>query len=294
MRVAEPLKTLRPEHKFFVGIDSDGCVFDSMELKHKECFCPAFVNHFGLQPVSKYARETWDFVNLYSTTRGCNRFNAVLRALELLARRPEVRARGVQVPAMSGLRSWVAAETKLGNPALEAAVATTGDPDLKTALAWSNDVNAAVKKIVRNVPPFPRVREVLATMHGKADAIVVSQTPTEALEREWQEHGIDSLVRLIAGQELGTKIEHIALAAGAKYRAGRVLMIGDAPGDHAAAVANKALFFPIMPGAEESSWEQLLAEGLSRFFDGTFAGAYQAGLLEQFNRRLPQTPPWEH
>jgi phosphoglycolate phosphatase-like HAD superfamily hydrolase len=195
---------------------------------------------------------------------------------------------------MSGLRSWVAKETKLGNPALEAAVAATGDPDLKTALAWSNDVNVAVKKIVRNVPPFPRVREVLAAMRGKADAIVVSQTPTEALVREWQEHGIDTQVRLIAGQELGTKTEHIALATAGKYGAGRVLMIGDAPGDHAAAQANNALFFPIVPGAEELSWERLSTEGLPRFLNGSFAGAYQAGLLEEFSRRLPQTPPWEH
>jgi hypothetical protein len=29
-----------PQHEFLVGIDSDGCVFDSMELKHKECFIP--------------------------------------------------------------------------------------------------------------------------------------------------------------------------------------------------------------------------------------------------------------
>ena len=29
-----------------------------------------FVKHHNLQAVSKYAREVWDFVNLYSKTRG--------------------------------------------------------------------------------------------------------------------------------------------------------------------------------------------------------------------------------
>ena len=48
---------LERERDFFVGIDSDGCVFDTMELKHKECFIPAFIQHYGLQGVSKYARE---------------------------------------------------------------------------------------------------------------------------------------------------------------------------------------------------------------------------------------------
>ena len=52
--------------EYFIGFDSDGCVFDTMELKHKECFCPAVIKAMDCQPVSKVAREVWDFVNLYS------------------------------------------------------------------------------------------------------------------------------------------------------------------------------------------------------------------------------------
>jgi phosphoglycolate phosphatase-like HAD superfamily hydrolase len=287
------LKDLKPAREFFIGIDSDGCVFDTMEIKQKECFCPQFINHFGLQAVSKYARETWEFVNLYSKDRGCNRFLAVVRALDLLGRRPEVRARGVQVPAMGSLGDWIKRETKLGNPALEAEVKRSGDAELQRVLAWSVDVNAAVKKIVRDVPPFPLVRESLEAMQGQADVIVVSQTPTEALEREWREHAIDGHVRIIAGQELGTKTEHLALAAGGKYPRVKMLMIGDAPGDQKAARGNEALFFPINPGREEQSWRRFHDEGLPRFFAGTFAGAYEKTLAEEFSRCLPDTPPWQ-
>ena len=55
------MKTLEKKHEFFIGFDSDGCVFDSMEVKHKECFCPAFIKHYNMQPASKYAREVWEF-----------------------------------------------------------------------------------------------------------------------------------------------------------------------------------------------------------------------------------------
>ena len=41
----DSLEGLRPEKDFFIGLDSDGCVFDSMDIKHKECFCPAFIDH---------------------------------------------------------------------------------------------------------------------------------------------------------------------------------------------------------------------------------------------------------
>jgi hypothetical protein len=34
------LKSFHPRQEYFIGLDSDCCVFDSMELKHKECFCP--------------------------------------------------------------------------------------------------------------------------------------------------------------------------------------------------------------------------------------------------------------
>ena len=91
------MQNLKKEHEFFIGFDSDGCIFDTMEIKQKECFCPNFVNFFGMQAASKYAREVWEFVNLYSKTRGCNRFPAVQRALQLLRERQEIKARGISV-----------------------------------------------------------------------------------------------------------------------------------------------------------------------------------------------------
>src|ERR1700760_591516 len=126
--------TITPQHDFLVGIDSDGCVFDSMELKHKECFVPVFINHFGLQGVSKYAREAAEFVNLYSKSRGANRFPALVEQLNWLRQRPEVKARKINVPHLNALVEWMGREKKLGNPALEKAVAETNDPELKLIL----------------------------------------------------------------------------------------------------------------------------------------------------------------
>src|SRR5690606_8302906 len=173
-----------PRHDFLVGIDSDGCAFDTMEVKHKECFIPNTINYYNLQGISKYAREAAEFVNLYSKSRGINRFPALIETLEWLQKRPEVQARGVKITIPQGLVYWIKNETKLGNPALKAAVEKTGDPDLKQALQWSVAVNEAVEQIVRNVPPFPYVRESLEKLKGKADMLVISATPNEALQRE--------------------------------------------------------------------------------------------------------------
>jgi phosphoglycolate phosphatase-like HAD superfamily hydrolase len=284
------LPAFQREHEFLVGIDSDGCVFDTMELKHKECFIPAFIKAYGLQGVSKYAREAAEFVNLYSKSRGVNRFPGLVEQLDWLRRRPEVKARGVVVPNPNGLRQWVVTETRLSNPTLKAAIAATNDPDLRFALEWSEAVNSAIANMVRCVPPFPFVRQSLERLKGSADLLVVSATPTEALVAEWREHDVAPFVRAIYGQELGTKREMLSIAC--QYAAGRTLMIGDAPGDYQAAASNKCLFFPINPGREEASWQRLYDEGIDRFLTGKFAGAYQQQLLDEFDSYLPEQPPW--
>ena len=160
------LREFKPAKPFFIGIDSDGCVFDSMEIKHKECFAPMFIKYFDLQAVSKYAREVWEFVNLYSKTRGANRFPALVRALNLLRERPEVKARGVKVPDTKALDEWIARETKLGNATLAAEV-KRGNTGLAQVKEWSDAVNRAIEDIVKGVPPFPLFRESLDEAFGE-------------------------------------------------------------------------------------------------------------------------------
>ncbi len=289
----EQLQSFTPQHSFFVGIDSDGCAFDTMELKHKECFCPCFINVFELQSVSKYAREVWEFGNLYSKWRGANRFPEVVMCLDLLRERPEVIRRGARVPQFPALEAWIEKETKLGNPALKKTVQDTHDPELTQVLMWSEAVNKAVDEMVRGVAPFPGVREALELLRGKADCMVVSATPEPALKKEWAEHDIDKYMALIAGQESGTKTEHLALAARGKYPSSHILMIGDALGDYKAATANNALFFPINPGHEDASWARLVNEGIQRFLNEQYQGAYQDALVAEFKTYLPDTPPWK-
>ena len=288
-----PLREFRKTQEFFVGIDSDGCAFDTMEVKHKECFIPNIIEYFGLAAVSKYAREAAEFVNLYSHWRGINRFPALTMSLDLLAERPEVARRGFKVPPLKGVRDWIERETKLANPTLKAEVAKTGDPDLALAYEWSEAVNRKVHDMVKNVPPFPYVRESIEAMAGKADVMVVSATPGDALNREWEEHGLKPHVALIAGQEMGSKKEHLAIATGGRYDRSHVLMIGDAPGDRKAAEANGVLFYPIDPGQEDESWQRFHDEALPRFFAGTYAGPYMNDLVARFEKLLPDTPPWK-
>lgn len=288
----DDLIDLKPEHDSFVGIDSDGCVFDTMAIKQKKCMHRIIVSHWHLEPIEKHVRETAEFVNLYSSYRGGNRFRCLLLTFDLLRDRPEANVSGVELPEFESLRKFVDSGMPLANSSLEKLAAETGDSELADLLAWSKAVNADIAKVVRNVRPFKWVVESLKKIKENSDAICVSQTPAEALIREWRANGLTSYVRIIAGQELGSKTEHLRMAAKGKYAPNNILMIGDAPGDMKSAKGVSALFYPINPGHEVESWKRFLDEAYDKFLNGSYAGEYEAGLIAEFNHLLPKEPPW--
>jgi len=296
---AKPLKDFKPKHKFFVGIDSDGCAFDTMGIKQRECFCPWMIGYFGLQPVAQAARECKDFADLFSKTRGANRHKTAKRIIaDLLPNHPMTKARGFKVPQYPHYFAWVDdPKSLLSNDGLKQAIEKARSPEAKAelelALAWSKKVNEAIGQIVKDMPPFPYVRESLEKIQPLADVIVVSATPGEALIREWEEHDIARYVEVIAGQEMGTKAQHLEYATKGRYEENHVLMVGDAPGDMKAARANTALFYPINPGDEVESWKRFHDEAFDRFIKGRYASQYEAKLIAEFDAYLPELPPWE-
>lgn len=291
------LRDFKPTRSFFVGIDSDGCTFDTMELKHKECFIPNTIRYYGLQAVSKFAREVAEFVNLYSEWRGINRFPSLTMTLNLLKERPEVKRRGVKVPRTEALQKFIDSGKPLGNPSLKEEIEKSKSPgtrpDLELALEWSEAVNHDVAEMVHGVAPFPFVRQCLEKLRKFADMMCVSATPVGALTAEWEEHDIAKYVRLIVGQEIASKKEAIKAAVDAGLDRKKVLMVGDAPGDMKAAQSCGALFYPVIPGDEETSWERLYQEALGKFQDLSFSGRYEDSLIESFLKKLPSTPPWK-
>jgi len=289
----EGLANFKPSKPFIVGIDSDGCAFDTMELKHKECFIPNIIKHWNLQPISKVAREAAEFVNLYSTWRGINRFPALVKTIDLLADRPIVTRRAVQLPDLMPLRAFIDSNRPLSNAGLQVAIAESPNPILMRALEWSQAVNQSIEAMVQGVPPFPLVRDSLERLAQQADIVVVSATPREALVREWHEHGISSVVRVVCGQEAGSKKNLLTALAKMVSQPERLLMMGDAPGDYDAARAANAAFFPINPGDEERSWEEFYHHGLERFLSLRYVGADEATRIAKFKARLPEQPPWK-
>ena len=293
MDYQQVLQNFRPQHKYYIGVDSDGCVFDSMEIKHKECFIPNIIKHWNLQAISRTVRQTAEFVNLYSQWRGTNRFPALIKVFDLLQEHPDVIKYNIPIPKAAPLRAFIQSGAPLGVPALEEHYRIKKDPVLKQAVDWSRAVDASIEDMVKGVICFEPVPYVLERFQSQADIVVVSSTPHDAIVREWKEHDIEKYTSAIAGQEMGNKRTQLQVTTKNRYSKDHVLMIGDAPGDLKSAHAVGARFYPIIPGQEYESWKKLDSEIVELFLNGKYTTRLETQLIEEFNTNLPQTPPWQ-
>lgn len=290
------LREMQPGKEFLVAIDSDGCVFDAMGIKQRECFCPMMIAYFDLQPAAAAARQCKEFADLFSRTRGENRHKTIVRILtELLPSHPMVKERGFRVPQYPHYVRWVKdPNSLLSDTGLQQAIDSfngQAKKEFERALAWSRRVNEMVAEIVKNIPPFSYVPESLDKISGKADIMVCSSTPTEALHREWAEHNVARYAGVIAGQEMGSKAGHLAVMC-EKYPKEKILMIGDSLGDRDAAGENGVHFYPINPGAEPQSWKRFYTEVFDQFITGCYGDGYEQKVIEEFEGYLPENPPW--
>ena len=281
-----------PKFRAFVGIDSDGCVFDTMEIKQKDFFHPHIISNWGLEAIEPQVRAAAEFTYLYSTYRGLNRFLGLCKTFELLNDWPEAK-NNAELPDPTDLRLYCDSGLPLSNATLKSEMERTGSELLSQAYQWSIDLNEDIDRNMPDPPPFPGVEDALKRIHSTSDAIVISQTQAIALLKDWYRDDLARYVSIIAGPELGSKVDHFTMAAVDRYPSNAILMIGDAPGDLAASQTIGCNFYPINPGHESESWERFMDEAYDHFLNGGFAADYQASLIKEFKALLPGTPPWK-
>jgi phosphoglycolate phosphatase-like HAD superfamily hydrolase len=274
----------RFDKKHLIAIDSDGCVFDGMSIKHREAFIPAAIEVFALRDHAELYREIAEDVNLFSDLRGINRFESLFSCLALtraLAESPP------DLPDLAPLGEFVRTAPSLSNTTLAAQLRRSPARILAKALAWSEQTNRLVADLAPRIPVFSGVAAALQSASQQANLMVCSAAARASLEHEWSAAKLEPLATFIAGQEFGPKAEQIRQAARTSGIApDRILLLGDAIGDLDAACTVGVRFFPILPGAEESSWLKFHQEILPAFVSGTYSVEAEAGQVRAFRAVL--------
>lgn len=257
--------TIKRKNNFLLCVDSDGCAIDSMNAKHTRAFCPELIRVYALEEHEAFVTKHWLHVNLFSATRGVNRFLGLADTLEALARQ------GVETEGWQELCDFVSRARVLSNAALSAELEKTESRGLALALCWSEGVNRTIATLEEG-KPFDGCAAALASLHSRMDIAVVSSANASAVEHEWNAGGLAEHTDIRFGQEAGTKTACIGHLLESGYEKSRVLMVGDALGDLAAAQENGVLFYPILVGGERESWERLSGDIGEAFLQGRYAG----------------------
>ena len=246
------------KHDYLVCVDSDGCVMDTMNCKHFHCFGPCMVSEWGLEAWKEEILDRWNVINLFSMTRGINRFKGLAVALG------EIHEKYTPITGIGALQQWADNAPALSNDAVARAAEDAADPDarlvLEKALSWSKAVNAAIVKLPEELKiPYEGAAEGLAAAHAFADVAMVSSANRDAVEEEWGKFGLLQHTDIVLAQDVGSKAACIAAMLRYGYDPSRVLMVGDAPGDCDAAEKNGVCYYPILVDHEKERRVELAA-----------------------------------
>lgn len=272
---------LKRTKDYLICVDSDGCAMDTMNIKHIKCFGPCMAEEWGLEKWEESILARWNEINLYTMTRGMNRFQGLLKALK------EIDARYAPIAGLDDLKEWAEHTAELSNYSLACEIEMTGSPMLQKALRWSESVNTRIQMLdEKEKRPFEGVKEALSHAHQIADIAVVSSANLQAVMEEWELYGLLEHTDIVLAQDAGSKAYCIQELVKKGYDRDKVLMAGDAPGDYEAAKANEVLFYPILVRHEAASWTEFKETAVSHLTGGSYGGAYQEKKIEEFMDNL--------
>ncbi len=276
------LQEFQKSKEYLICVDSDGCAMDTMDIKHIRCFGPCMVEEWGLFEWEAPILSRWNDINLYTMTRGINRFKGLIMALK------EIHETYTAIADLETLDQWVTTSDELSNPALERAIETgkeagTSVLSLEKALSWSRKVNEKINALpFEEKKPFEGVKEGLAYAHEYADVAIVSSANLQAVEEEWELYGLLDHVDILLAQDTGSKAYCIAELLKKGYAKENVMMTGDAPGDWDAAKKNDVFYYPILVRREKESWEEFRGTAVEKLTGGSFGGEYQEKKVQEF------------
>jgi len=271
------LKEFQKEKEFLICVDSDGCVMDTMDIKHIRCFGPCIVEEWDLEQWADAILKRWNDINLYTMTRGINRFRGLAMALS------EINDAYTPIEDIEVFVEWAENSPELSNAALQREIDKNDNICLRKALSWSNKVNEKINALpFEEKKPFAGAKEGLEYAHQFADIAIVSSANLQAVEEEWELYGLLDHVDILLAQDTGSKAFCIQELLKKGYDIDKVLMTGDAPGDFDAANKNSVFYYPIRVRHELESWEEFKEIAVDKLIDDCYGGEYQQKKIKAF------------
>ena len=195
------LENYKKKHDKVICIDSDGTMIDAMNVKHDRCHGATFIEVFGLDDYADEMHEIWDSINLYETTRGINRFIAIVE----MFKRINGKYIDVDEKELEDYTAWVE-RGNLSHDALVKEYEKNPSKLKKKIIEWSETLLKRIAELKpSDKPPYENGKEALEYAKGRSDIAIISSSNMAAIVEEWKAHGLLEYVDVITSQEVGTK-----------------------------------------------------------------------------------------
>lgn len=278
------------DRKLLIVLESEGAVFNSLELEMRRGYIPAFASLFSWAEVdAEYCNKSFERIALRSRSRGDSPLLLLLATLRYInLSYPSVRRTAI-------IRQLESMLSKDPQPIQEIhAEDSSQRPRSPRALIeeWLELSNSLLSQGEGSLAEcFPRARsflESLSSLYPESQVLVYSAIPEAHALNRWEVAGLGNCFMRIAGPERGDFRAYLRTALQNGYDRLPILVVGTSNTAMRAAQDVGARFYPIIPGFEDSSWEELSLEVFPAFVQGRLAflqgNAYDfLGMLNGFS-----------
>lgn len=251
------------EKRALIVVESEGAVFDTLAAQHERAYLPAFAGCFSWGADPSACAVLWRRLALSSRLRGQDPLLILLSALRLLNRNsPSIRRAAV----LRALESYLASPAK--DP-LALAAAPKGSPG-RLILDWISMCDSLLEE-EGYAPCFSSASAFLKSARSVApniEILVHSSLPENSALNQWEMAGLGNSFLRIAGSERGDFSGYLRSALKNGYDAQPILVVGTTGSAWQAAQSVGARFYPIIPEAEEESWDFLMETYFPAFMCG--------------------------
>lgn len=256
--------------KALVVVESEGTVFDSLAVRHRNAYLPAFVSCFAFGAEYEECASLWINAALNSRLRGQDPLVILLYSLRKLEKSHPSARRMAVTGSLENLIS------KRHIPLLSLAESPEGSPE-RLILDWLS-MASSLLDVEIDAPCFPQAKQFFSLLRDAAPNVQVlaHSSVDEALAlHEWEMAGLGDAFLRLAGRERGDFSSYLRQAMENGFDSVPLLVVGSTLRSWQAAQAVCARFYPILPGKEDASWEFLAEEYFPSFIRG------EAGLLKR-------------
>lgn len=251
--------------EYLVCIDSEGCAIDTMTIKHQKCFGPMIIQTWELEKFQDIILKRWDEINLFSVTRGINRFKGLAKMLI------EIDEKYTPIDGLDDYIDWIDTTNQFSNEGLQHYSKTNYSICIEKVLEWSINVNKSVNNIDDSLKvSYKGCYEAIEKIKEFADIAVVSSANRNVIEKEWEQNNLLQFVDGVLAQDVGTKSNCLQQLLTLGYDKNKVIKIGDALGDLEIALTNEVYFYPILVNNETESWNEFKDIGLNKLLNNDY------------------------